>query len=358
MAYFPVSYGTLQKIASSGSFDDVAGFLVLSRFADGNPVPGYEPHRFSGAGVNAVHEKLNVAEEKAKGIITRLVEANFLREAQPEVKALAKKARWDLLPQRGDLRLPHSFVDGISQCSSPISRLKDAVNEERAGKLHNPSVEEKKLDCLMLLLAIHKETSMQAFGGLNPRFMSRRWCVDTKMPNALLTRWGATPTEEFFDGQFIEDCMAHRKNLEEERKNGFPSFFAAWSLLRSLGLVYEVVTLFSGSSHKNLGDLRYSIRVNDYFAATSEAKGDPSIMGSLETAYGTKLAFYTQAAEVPSNESLRVLLPDDTGTLIGVWRPRFRPKTHDCGLWIENEKQAVTSAMLKISQLNSVEIFA
>lgn len=355
MAYFPVSSRTLQKIASSRRFEDVAGFLVLSRFADGNPVPGYQPHRFSGAGVNALHEKLRVAEETAKGVITRLVEANFLREAQPEVKAVAKRARWDLMPEKADMHLPHSFVDGILQCSSPISRLKKAVDQEWAGKLHNSSIDVIKLDCLMLLLGIHKESSMQTFGGLNPRFMSRPWCVETRMPTALLTKWGATPGDEFFDCRFVENCLAHRKDLEEQRKNGFPSFSAALRLLKSLGLIYEVVTLFSGSSHKNPGDLRYSIRVNDYFAATNEAKGDPSVMGSLEASCGAKLAFYTQADETVNNEALRVLLPDTNGILIGVWRPRFRANNPDSGIWIENEKHAIASAMLKISQVIDAE---
>ena len=191
-----------------------------------------------------------------------------------------------------------------------------------------------------------------------PRFISRPWCVETRMPTAFLTKWGATPGDEFFDSRFVENCLAHRKDLEEQRKNGFPSFFAALRLLKSLGLIYEVVTLFSGSSHKNPGDLRYSIRINDYFAAANEAKGDPSIMGSLETAYGTKFAFYTQNDEISSNEGLRVLLPDATGTLIGIWRPRFRPKNPDSGTWIENEKREVTSAMLKISQVINAEEFA
>ena len=355
MAYFPVSLITLQKIALLGSFVDVAGYVVLSRFADGKPVPGYPPHTYSGAGVNALHEKLRIAEETAKGVLARLVEANFLKEAQPEVKAVAKMARWDLLPELADLYLPHSFVDGMSQCTSPLSRLKNAVDAERAGKLHNFPTEVKRLDCLMLLLGIHKASSMQDFGGLNPQFLSRPWCVETKIPTNLLTKWGATPGDEVFNRLFIETCMAHRKDLEEERKMGFPGFFDAWRIIKSLGLVYEVVTLFSGSTYKNPGDLRYSIRVNDYFAATNEAKGDPSMMGSLEASYGAKLAFYTQADETVNNEALRVLLPDTNGTLIGIWRPRFRAKNPDSGIWIENEKHAIASAMLKISQVIDAE---
>lgn len=357
MAYFPVSFGKLQRIALSRRFEDVAGYLVLSRFANGKPVLEYKPHRHSGAGVNALHEKLRISEETARGILMRLQEGGFLKEAQPDLKAVDKKARWDLMPEEADLFLPHVFVDGMLQCSSPILRLKEPNNKKDATKLQDLSVSEQRLDCLMLLLAIYKGTSMKSFGGLDPSYASRSWNIETTVPSALLTRWGTTPMDPFFDLRFVEGCLAHCKDLAKERESNFCRFFEAWLLLKSFGLIYEAVTLFSGTSKRSPGNLIYTIRINDFFAATNEANGDPSVMGSLEDAYGTKLAFYMQPDEFLENEALRVLLPDSEGMFIGIWRPRFRPKTSNSGQWFAKDKDAVASAVLKISQLTVSESF-
>ena len=224
MAYFPVSFGKLQRIALSRRFEDVAGYLVLSRFANGKPVLEYKPHRHSGAGVNALHEKLRISEETARGILMRLQEGGFLKEAHPDLKAVDKKARWDLMPEEADLFLPHVFVDGMLQCSSPILRLKEPNNKKDATKLQDLSVSEQRLDCLMLLLAIYKGTSMKSFGGLDPSYASRSWNIETTVPSALLTRWGTTPMDPFFDLRFVEGCLAHCKDLAKERESNFCLF--------------------------------------------------------------------------------------------------------------------------------------
>lgn len=45
MSYFKTSYETLQRLASQGRYDDVAGFLVLARHASGRAEGGYEPYK-------------------------------------------------------------------------------------------------------------------------------------------------------------------------------------------------------------------------------------------------------------------------------------------------------------------------
>ena len=59
---------------------------VMQRIPNGKPVLEYKPHRHSGAGVNALHEKLRISEETARGILMRLQEGGFLKEAQPDLK--------------------------------------------------------------------------------------------------------------------------------------------------------------------------------------------------------------------------------------------------------------------------------
>lgn len=349
MAFFPISSDTINKIARGGSFDDVAGFLVLSRHADSKALPGYAPHRFSGAGVNAVHEKVCIGEEGARGVLSRLKMAGFVRLAPPDVLAMSRYAKWDLQPENPDLFLPHHFVDPGQSWSSPIQRLRKTTFSESTKDLQTLSVADRRMDCLMLLLAFHRKMTMSRFGGLDPAMACRPWIVQTKDRGAGGTRWGATPGQEFFDSRFVQECLAHCHDLATQSRNGFPRFLAAWRELRRLGLLYEAVTLFPGNSHKVSGDLRYTIRTNDFFASTSDGKGDPSLMASLEAAHGTLLAFYTQPSGGSDEEALRVVLPDEVGVLVGVWRPRFRPDTPDVGRWYETGKREVRNALHRIS---------
>lgn len=352
MAYFPVSSETINKISRGGNFDDVAGFLVLARHADGKAIAGYSTHRFSGAGVNALHEKICIAEEGARGVLSRLKTAGFVRLAPLEVLAMSRHAKWDLQPEKPDFFLPHYFVDRGQGWSSPIQRLRKMAFSESTGDLQALSAADRKLDCLMLLLTLHRRTSMIQFGGLDPAMACRPWVIQTRDHGAGGKRWGATPEQEVFDSRFVQECMAHTVDLPTQRRTGFPRFLAAWRELRRLGLLYEAVTLFQGNSHKAPGDLRYTVRTNDFFASAGagagDGKGDPSLMASLEAAHGTTLAFYTQPSEGSDEEALRVVLPDDVGILVGVWRPRFRPDTPEVGRWFEAEKREVGAALNRI----------
>lgn len=351
MAFFPISSSTIIKISKGGSFDDVAGFLVLSRHADSKALPGYAPHRFSGAGVNAVHEKICIGEEGARGVLSRLKMGGFIGLAPPDVLAMSRYAKWDLQPEKPDLFLPHRFVDPGQGWSSPIQRLRKTAFSESTNDLQTLSAANRKLDCLMLLLTLHRKMTMSRFGGLDPAMACRPWTVQTKDRGAGGTRWGATPDQEFFDSRFVHECLAHCPDLHTQSRNGFPRFLAAWRELRRLGLLYEAVTLFPGNSHKVSGDLLYTVRTNDFFASASasDSKGDPSLMASLEAAHGTLLAFYTQPGAGSDNEALRVVLPEDVGILVGIWRPRFRPDTPDVGRWFEAEHREVRTALHRIS---------
>lgn len=349
MAFFPVSSKTINKISKGGNFDDVVGFLVLSRHADGKALPGYTPHRFSGAGVNVLHEKVRIAEEGARGVLSRLRAGGFVRSASPDVLALSRFARWDLQPESPDLFLPHYFVDPGLGWSSPVERLKKMACIELAETLQTVSAADRKLDCLMLLLTLHRKTSMSEFGGLDPTLACRPWQTQTKDRVGPLMRWGATPQQEVFDSRFVQECMAHIADISTQRREGFPRFLMAWRELRRLGLMYEAITLFNGDSHKAPGALRYTVRINDFFAGSGGGKGDPSVASSLEAENGTLLAFYTPPGEDADAEALRVTLPDEVGILVGVWRPRFRPDTHDIGKWHETDMREVGEALNQIS---------
>lgn len=357
MAYFPVSLKTLVEISVGGTFNQVAGFLVLSRFADGRPLPNFKAHRFSGAGVKAVHERLRIGEEAARGVLSKLKKDGFVRPADMAVLVASRFVRLDLDPKPADTALPHSFVDAGNAWSSPIARIQKMTSME-LNQGQTISNSDQKLDCLMVLLAVHHRSSMTGFGGLDPACACRTWEVDTKSPSEGCTRWGATPSQETFSSSFARSCSAHMKNLEDESRNGFPRFMAAWKKIKELGLIYEAVTLFQGVSHKSPGDLRFTIRVNDFFAggASVGSDGDPSFLGSLEGAEA-RHGFYSMPDGGTVDEQLRMNLPDGTGSLIGIWRPRFRAHNADTGKWHEVEKREVATAIRSLANLETQAAF-
>ena len=55
MSYFRTSYATLQELAKTGRYEDVAGFLVLARHASGWAHGQFAPYTLSGAGINSIH---------------------------------------------------------------------------------------------------------------------------------------------------------------------------------------------------------------------------------------------------------------------------------------------------------------
>lgn len=354
MGYFPVCFERLKAVARAGDFEDVAGFLVLSRHGDGIPLPGHAPHRFSRAGVNAVHEKVGIAEEAARGVLSRLVAGKFVQRAQVQGLPVSKHPIWDLLPRLTDLYLPHSFVDRGPTWDSPIRRIKKMASSEPAGSLHTRSKADEKLDCLMLLLTLQLRTGMSKFGGLDPAFASRPWRIESRETAEFGTRWGATPQQESFDQGFVEECLAHVADLKGQREQNFPRFKAAWDGVKSLGLIYEAVTLFGGTSHKAPGSMNYTVRINDFFAGSKDGRGDPSVMTGLEAEHGALLGFYTQPNAKANDEALRVVLPDDSGQLVGIWRPRFRPAAQEVGKWHEADKRAVELAVKRVCSAQSM----
>jgi hypothetical protein len=174
--------------------------------------------------------------------------------------------------------------------------------------------------------------------------------VETKLASQGTVRWGATPSQEFFSSVFVRSCSAHLQDLELESRKGFPRFRVAWQKLIELGLIYEAVTLFQGPSHRAPSDRRFTIRVNDFFAggASVGSDGDPSFLESLEGS-DAKHGFYTQPDGGTAEEELRVNLPDGTGSLIGVWRPRFRAHTVDTGKWHDADKRAIAASILSLA---------
>lgn len=352
MSYFKTSYETLQRLASQGRYDDVAGFLVLARHASGNTEGGYAPYKLSGAGVNSIHDKVGVSEETARGIVQRLQQAGVIQPASAEAKTAFFRARWEVIQGPLDLDLPHAITDPLKKktaaADSALARVRAAVvHPDHAQALNDISEADVRLDVLMLLLSIYRHTDMHAYGGLSPHCAYRQWDVKSQAPQDGGTRWGAEPEENRAYRQFMQASLAHvtvRPDVPQDLQMLKDRFWNAFQHIKDSGLVYEAVCQFTGDpAQHDWPGLVMTLRVNDYHAGSSYKNGDPSFLRSAD---GHSLGYYTQAINDRDDpEAMWVVLPEPDGALVGIWRPRFRASSPNVGRWIEGEDLMIERAL-------------
>ena len=347
MSYFKTSYATLLSLAQTGRHEDVAGFLVMARHASGYSHAGFEPYKLSGAGINGIHEKAGVSEETARGVLERLQAAGVIRPTSAETKRAYMHGRWELIQGPLDLELPHLLVDSKDEVDSALRRLRRhrIATPNHAEKLVGLSDSEVRLDALMMLVSLYRHTSMLEFGGLSPLCVYRRWDVKSQTGKLGSQRWGAEPDGDRAYTHFMLECLRQKpagkgKELSDVQK---ARFWNAWSILKDVGLVYEAVALYDTDHTANdNARLRCTLRVNDFHAGSSSKGGDPSLLREFLEQSGTRFGFYTQAVnDREEPEAMWVLLPDKRGSIVGVWRPRFRAATKDAGSWLDAEAAVI-----------------
>ena len=184
MSYFRTSYATLQELAKTGRYEDVAGFLVLARHASGWAHGQFAPYTLSGAGINSIHEKAGVSEEVARGVIERLKEMGAIRVASVEAKTALRIARWEINQGALDLDLPHALVDPLKNgtADSALHRVRKRrqAASAYASELTGVSDKELALDALMVLLGLYRNTKMCSYGGVSPLCIRRVWEVQSQ----------------------------------------------------------------------------------------------------------------------------------------------------------------------------------
>jgi hypothetical protein len=150
--------------------------------------------------------------------------------------------------------------------------------------------------------------------------------------------------------------MQHALTSKEIKSSDEPSkiikerFWNSIRVIRESGLIYEAVTLFDvHQDGKNSPQARFTIRINDYFAGATLKVGDPNLGRELDLHAGSNFMFYTNKENERSEpEALWVLLPEERGHIIGIWRPRFRASNSDTGSWIDRETESIHTTLLEI----------
>lgn len=350
--YFQTSSSTLEALAKKGSFEYVAGFLALARHVIGDPIAGFPPHSFTGAGVNAIHEKGCMSEESAKGIFEELKNEGIVSPPPQSAKQASRHVRWQINQGELDLALPHALLDGLKKgkVTSAIKRIKNPSSPPTR-RVEGLSNTERALDALMLLLGMYKNSAMKAFGGVNPSCVYRKWTVHSRTPNAKGIRWGAEPEFPTAFHVFMASTLAHRKEAQSKlSESEIQRFWNALDLLCGEGLVYEAVSLFDADPLvSKTASLVCSLRINDFHASTA---GDYSLLGFMEAQSGAELGFYTNKVnDRDEPEAMGIILPGPDGAITGIWRPRFRAGTPDTGAWVDKEKQNIPAILDQLLQV-------
>lgn len=357
MQYFQTSYKTIQRLARSGRYEDVAGFLVLARHATGEAHGDFGPYRLSGAGSNIIQSKARIGPEKARGVLHRLETAGIIRSASPEARKLFAHARWEIVQGELDLALPHAFVDRPKPPkegpTSILGRLGGVPSTSESDvEPRELSKSMRHLDALMMMIAIYRHTDMRAYGGIAPALAHRRWSIQSRIPvpECRGVRWGAEPDEDPYAPPPAtwsdNECLPHIPPDDPKFANRIRS---AWTLIVTAGLIYEAVSLYDADPFTNsMARLQFSLRINDFHAGSIKKSGDPAFLRAVD---GRKLGFYTPAQKGPdATEAMWVILPQDRGSLVGVWRPRFRAATPDVGAWVEQEEKAIEECLARLDK--------
>lgn len=369
MSYFRTSYATLQELAKAGRYEDVAGFLVLARHASGWPHGQYPPYTLSGAGINSIHEKGGVSEEVARGAIERLKERGVIEAASAEAKAALRIARWEIKQGPLDLDLPHALIDPLkdTQADSALHRLRKRrhATSPYAAQLSGLSDRELALDALMLLLGLYRNTKMCSYGGVSPYCISRTWEIQSRTPKLGGIRWGAEPKTNETNSTFMHECLGHTHEQRQKQKSNDLSkeqkirFWNAWISIVETGLFYEAVSLYDTDPNSNeQAQLVATLRVNDFHAgAAQKAATDPSLLKTLELNSGSRFAYYTpKFNDREDPEAMWVILPEKRGSLVGIWRPRFRVSNKDTGAWLDQDSAAIEKMATLIEDAAPSEI--
>lgn len=367
IGFFKVSIETLKMIAYKIKNPDLlAGFLVLARHGTSNTIAGKPPFTFTGAGVNSIKEKVGVGEATAKGIFDRLKQEGFIQPVAKEIKlAYPREAHYELMQAKTDLDLPHSFVDGLGKTTdSAIKRIRNInIAPGYDGEVENVTRDELRLDILVLLLEMYVKTNMAEYGGISPFFLFRKWKIEVKREKNGNIEWSAIPEDKnsfksaiknTFQHLAVESIRGRHKNLEYP-DNISARFWNAFQNIEKMGLIYEAVTVFDAPPEINqLAKMICTIRINDYHAGVGKDFNNPPDPSLLD--YDIGGGFYTQAINDRDDpEQIRFRWPDKSGTLIGIYRPRFRAINQSTGIWKEQDTNNVDQIY---SKLNKQEIIA
>ena len=361
--FFRVDLRQIDDMTRAGArAENVMAYLVLARGVNGS-----REHRVSTHGAHSIATKTGMSNPKAKGALDWL--KNPLNEAVPTgyIKEYLKPAgASDSVPKKmrprwvmedpvdaQDIWLANALTDGIGEGKNnpPLMRI---YNDVLMG--HNASIQEARLDALMVLLHLYCHQDLEAYGGINPRAgIYRTWKSAENSDGERTTDLDDKGSVALFEiaGEFssvFTDFAAEALFYIEDKEERHARFWEAFKNLKKLGFVYEVIQVWDADPHdpKNgrSAEPLYTLYVDDSHARESDPYLQKEIhvaaitMGAMEGYF--EFSQYSVESNIIGSGRFRYIASKKTrGFPIGIYRLRFRPKTGDTGKGMAAERRRV-----------------
>lgn len=312
--YVHISMAAIEIIAAHGRRSPhlLLAYLILARFSSAYTSDGRAPNTLTGAGAQAVSERLKIRWSRAKILLDKLVEIQVIRPAPAGLKAGNSLAKFEMI-YAGDIRMPVSLVDGLDDLGAVggIIRLIRTDTEQ----LPNAA-----FASMLLLLLCYQRHDMETWGGVDSDALWLDWRIDSVIDEG---RGFSIRAIRAVDGRIAAsyDLVATFRRIfgvsSEDASDASEIFRYALRNLVDHGLLYECVALMDSNCSFCL-----PLRLNDRHAALSSSEAS-----YIERIPGA--GFYVRANnDFSDREAIRFVLPDDPSKLnysvMGVLRLRFR----------------------------------
>lgn len=359
--FFSVSFYMLLIIAESGGgADELNTYLTLAR--------GAGKYQSSGWTENAVADRLRISYSKVTKAFAWLEERQFInmnRDSQTapntsSVDAVATKTnsrfkhKWRIAKSEGPrLYLPNSLIDGIGKGKDmpPLARLYGDVATDIAVGI---TAGMARLDAVMLLLTLYRNHDLELFGGVDPAIWHQKWAhADPFSRDAEYAIRGTNLViKEIKRGNsnYGNELLAlpHFRSASQEVRQARLSL--AMRNIRSAGLVYDVLTVWTANPVDDLGaEVMYPLYIFDGRARNS--KQEPTLyrkinaiaMKAFKEAYGRKAVFDDDGALVLNEgDFFRYIEPCGANAkALSVLHLRYRPNDRDTGHGMLEQKRRV-----------------
>ena len=365
--FFGMSISTLKQMVKEGAgAEELMAYIVLAR---GVNMRGEK--RVSTHGVNSISNRLGISYRKAESALKWIEQQGIVHKSHENTTSPVPKkqqAKWILKEEPLDVYLANAITDGIGEGKKnpPLARIYNQVSLGSSGLAANA-----RLDAVMLLMHLYHYQDMQDCGGVNPRAGIYKLWSDaenvwgnkvTEIPNSNGAMFEIEPSNQVMFTKFAAEALFYVTDKEERHSR----FWDALSDLRRLGFLYEVTQVWSADPNGKEGSKAeplYTLYVHDRHARKSE----PYLQRLIHTTAVRTGAIdaYTEAQGFLGNDEDSVVMSGvATGRLryiahkkaggypIGIYRLRFRPKTKDVGMGIENEKRRVDQWAQILNKLN------
>ncbi len=288
------------------------------------------------------------------------------KENDPK-KVSSSKKKWKVHTSQyaSTTYFPNVLIDRADDKSyGPIGKL---YNEFEIKPVFGIKAREAQLDLIMLLLHLHAEQDISAYGGVAPQAWHCTWlpvsegmgraCSDAinPVPNSDAVIYEIERGEEHLSAEFITKALFYVAEEGEREKR----FKFALKNLKKLNFLYELLTVWIGNPLEDAtAEIAYPLYV---FERQARNNDEPTLLGKVNDLADKLYADRDGEPGFERDGSLKNVRPGnfryfgywDTGCVaLSVKRMRFRAHCRDTGIGMAMQAKAVEDWTALIEEIH------